>query len=364
MTNIFEKIPYKDQRVRIVWQPKHSTLWLNLTDLCDILKRKILITNKKALDLCPGRTQFSATEKGKLHWYIPVYEVRNLTSFVSKDNKQIAKECTQLENWAARQEKEFLSKQSQGTQEKPSHKQTFDKEKKTIDFRQITDRLYANATQMGQYFNKLPSEWLRLVEVQKLREDLIANGTFARPDDQVKTSRGATGGTWMEITLAEKFAQWLSPEFAIWYKQQTLSSGRPEKNRAYTKPPLTPPTSNKPTTIEQCWKQIEELEKQAATHAHKVEFYDNFVENKQWFTSTRIALELDTTATQLHRFLVEQKVCVYENKQYRAVSKGLQDEVPYSAKGKNGKFYAGPKSYKWTHAGREYIIDLWSKHHS
>lgn len=45
----------------------------------------------------------------------------------------------------------------------------------------------------------------------------------------------------------------------------------------------------------------------------KIVFYEEFIENREWFKSTRIADELGISPRQLHQFLAEEGICKYEN---------------------------------------------------
>ncbi|MCD8080906.1 MAG: KilA-N domain-containing protein [Bacteroides sp.] len=167
------------------------------------------------------------------------------------------------------------------------------------------------------------------MEILRFREELVITNVFSSLAEQVKTSRGATGGTWMENTLAKKFAEWLSPEFAIWYKQLVQQLSPEEISLVRTKPKIAPLSYPEPATLEEAKAQLAQLQQQFEENRHKIEFYNDFIEERSWFKTTTIVEELKTTPSQLHRFLVEQQVCKYVNRQYRARLSYLQCEVPY-----------------------------------
>ena len=52
----------------------------------------------------------------------------------------------------------------------------------------------------------------------------------------------------------------------------------------------------------------------------KIVFYEEFIENRDWFKSTRIADELGISPRQLHQFLAEEGICKYEKRQWVVLS--------------------------------------------
>ena len=79
---------------------------------------------------------------------------------------------------------------------------------------------YVNATEMAKSFSKQPHEFLRLPKVQEYINALISE-TGLSHITLIKAVRGNYSdgpqqGTWFHPKLALRFAQWLSPYFAVW----------------------------------------------------------------------------------------------------------------------------------------------------
>ena len=91
------------------------------------------------------------------------------------------------------------------------------------------------------------------------------------------------------------------------------------------------------------------------------EFYQKFIENRDYFKSSIIAEELQISTRTLHNFLLQEKICIRKNQQLVVHENHalLQCVVPYYWKNKKGKTNTYNKEVRWTPAGREYILELW-----
>lgn len=74
-----------------------------------------------------------------------------------------------------------------------------------------------NATTAAAKWGKSPHDWLRLPATA---EYLAALQIKYGKNPQLKTKRGASGGTWLHPRLAVHFARWLDVNFAIWCDEQ------------------------------------------------------------------------------------------------------------------------------------------------
>ena len=110
---------------------------------------------------------------------------------------------------------------------------------------------------------------------------------------------------------------------------------------------------------------IEEHRKVIRDFIPKVAFYDDFIENREWFRSTRIADELNISPRSLHQFLLEQGICKYQKHQWLVFPayRAWQCDVPYTWENAQGKVFTFGSAKRWTQVGREYIIELWKKMH-
>lgn len=93
------------------------------------------------------------------------------------------------------------------------------------------NQLMVNATEMGKPFGKSPKDFLR---TQSAQEYITAFSARLKclPTDLVQVVNGGNNfGTWFHQKIALRFAQWLSPEFAIWVDEkieELLTKGRTE----------------------------------------------------------------------------------------------------------------------------------------
>lgn len=248
------------------------------------------------------------------------------------------------------------------------------REKFPISFKASGGRTMINATQMAQSFGKLPSVWLRLVSTDEFRHNLVKRGESSSYESQVITTKGRNNNaTWIEQSLAVEFARWLSPEFSKWCNDR-VSELLTQGSVSIKQPPVHSSQYPVPTTFKEALllaaQQQEEIERQREIikeNSHKVAFYEQYIENRDWFRSSRIADELSITTFQLHTFLAENGVCEHDKAKKRWVAlpafRALQCDVPYYWENKQGKTYAFGSTKRWTQGGREYIIDLWYEKH-
>jgi len=98
----------------------------------------------------------------------------------------------------------------------------------TIAFDFQANQLMVNATEMARPFGKKPTHFLRLDSTEQYIEALKKRVAISQ---LVKVVHGDNGGTWFHQKIALRFAQWLSPDFAIWVDEkieELLTKGRTE----------------------------------------------------------------------------------------------------------------------------------------
>lgn len=236
-----------------------------------------------------------------------------------------------------------------------------------------------NTTQIAMQFGKLPSEWLRIASTDTLRRDMAKNGDTGPYENQIFTTRGrGNGATWLEGPLAVALARWISPksDLADWCEQQVADLSYIDERSTHPKP--SPHFTGKsiqqpslfvkeplPDNLEAALSMINRLQEFIEENYAKIEFYEEFIENRDWFKSTRIADELKISPHQLHQFLFEEKICKYENKRWVVFNsyRAWQCDVPYTWTNSFGKSYTFGFTKRWTQAGRECIIELWRQKH-
>ena len=140
------------------------------------------------------------------------------------------------------------------------------------------------------------------------------------------------------------------------------STGHHQRNEQSETPAENFPV---PKTFEEALLLAANQQKQLAESRHKVEFYNRFIEDRDWFKTTTIADELQVTPSTLNRFLEEEGIIRKEKGQWvvPGFHSALQCEVPYYWTNAKGKSYKMGGARRWTQDGREFIIELWNKKH-
>jgi prophage antirepressor-like protein len=381
MKQMCSKIPFnKEYQVYVIKDNEGGIEWISLYDLCKILKRKEMYDNGEATGLCHSNRGFPLYGNGKLFKFIRIYDVHVLLRAVSKENKQVASICTEIEKWMAalpvgkNGNMERLPAITPVSTELPATPVTFTFHDQPVSFMAGNGKTFFNATQMARGFGKSPREWLLLSETTRFRQSLVSRGKSESMESQIMTTRGSFGATWIEDSLGLEFSRWLSPEFSDWCNDRVkelvtngyvvLRESGDERFSTSSAPEKFPVPANFKEALLLAAAQQEELERQQQKIEQdrpKVDFYNDFIENRDCFKSSIIAEELQVTTMELHRFLLEERICKYEGKQYVVYSpySALQCDHPYLWTNKYGKTYAYSHGKRWTKAGREYILELY-----
>lgn len=364
---------FKEWQIRAAYDHE-GKIRLNLGDLCDILKRSDLIRNGEAVKLCPSCLKILFRKNGKEAWSILPTDVQCLMRIVWKESNLPTSFLREFEAWANR-----LLEGEQQVRHEPDPVSFYYKESFPVTFQSVDGQIMVNTTQITMQFGKLPSEWLRLAPTDTLRRDMAKNGDTGPYEKQIFTTRGrGRGATWLEGPLAVALARWIAPksDLADWCEQRLADlnggngpSPRPITSRQFTSKFGQRPSSFTkeplPDNLEAALGMINRLQEFIEENYAKIEFYEEFIENRDWFKSTRIADELKISPHQLHQFLFEEKICKYENKRWVVFAsyKAWQCDVPYIWTNSFGKAYTFGSTKRWTQVGRECIIELWKQKH-
>lgn len=373
-------VKFGKDKVRVIYDQYNSVKWLCLYDILKILGRIELIENGRAMRICRSAFRIPFKEGGRNRWGVKPFDLHSLLKTISSENGMIAKVCKNMEKWVnalpVQMDSNIKIKQSAPTQQAVIFNY---QDKFPITFKADNGRTYVNATQMSRSFDKYPYVWLGLAHVKEFRQMLVDTGKSGSLESQVFTARGANGATWIEESLAMEFARWLSPDFSDWCNsrieelvttgyvalQPTQSQRTPVKTQ-YRKT-LGEAVGNFPVpqNFDEALLLAAEQARKIREDEHKVAFYDEFVENRDYYRSIRIADELELSIVALNRFLAEEGIIFFENKQWvvHAPYRPLQCEVPYMWEKRPGKVYPTGSVKRWTKAGREYIIELWYSRH-
>lgn len=379
-SNSLGTLRFEKHQVRAIYDERDSVVWLCLYDVLKVLGRIELIENGQAMRIC--RTAFRIPFKtgGRNRWGVKPFDLHPLLRTISSENGMIAKVCRKMEKWVNSLPMHMEPTITITTQPTSTGEPIIFnyQDKFPITFKASNGRTYVNATQMSRSFDKYPYVWLGLAHVKEFRQMLVDTGKSGSLDSQVFTTRGANGATWIEDSLAMEFARWLSPEFSDWCNSrinELVSTGyvsmqhaeQPTPIRTEYRKTLEEAVGNFPVpkNFEEALLLAAEHERKLRENEHKVAFYDEFVENRDYYRSIRIADELEISIVALNRFLAEEGIIYFENKQWivHAPYRPLQCDVPYMWQKSPGKVYPTGSVKRWTKTGREYIIELWYTRH-
>lgn len=374
MNIILKRIYFEKFAIRVILREDETVVWLCLNDLLKALDRVCMMDTGQAMRICRTSHRVPFKEGGRNRWGVKPYDVHSLLRAIRSENGMIAKVCDRMEEWInglpVCMEPNMPVVPSTLTPVKEAVIFNY-QDRFPITFKTEGGKTMINATQMAHSFGKLPAEWLRLAATQEFREVLVQRGESPSLESQVMTTRGNTGATWIEESLAMEYARWLSPDFSVWCnnriqelvtKGYATLRGRREHCSSFSEAVSNYPV---PQNFEEALMLAAQQAKKIREDEPKVAFYKDYVEDRDCFKSGRIAEELQITTVQLHRFLAENNIVKFEKRQWVVFTpyQVLQCDVPYMWEKKNGKVYPTGSVKRWTPAGREYILELWySKH--
>lgn len=395
---INETVPFNGRGIHVRYDKDDAVKWICLKDICRELKRNDKSDIEKYASLCKEKEKFAIYTNGALFWFISRSDAYAVLNKVRKENKIVTGICDELIKWLG----ELPLGKIKVITPQQNIKSDADKEKVTIEivevkssdilpenglivpleretpFFKTNGRTYHNATLMGREFGVNPREWLLKAETNRFRNALITQGIFTGLDDQVLTKRGHMGVTFFEHHLALEFARYLDPNIAV--KNNLLMSklGKygiviAEKKESPPVQPLSPEDQinhivansqfQLPQTRSEAFKLLAELAQQIEENRPKVEYYNRMIEDRENFTTYFIASELDISVVSLYKFLIDERIVKYEKRVYVVYPshQALQCDKDYLFTFKNGKTYVCGKGKRWTHAGRDFIIDLYKQ---
>lgn len=364
-----KKIPFKQWQIRII-RTYDGKVRISLPDLCMIIKREEILQGEDLTHIFPTAIKIPFRKNGHAQWSIRPIDIHRLLQPIRKENSVSRELANELEEWGNN-----LQEMEAPQNSMPEYKEItrYYKDDFPVTFRIFSDRIMVNATQITMKFGKIPSEWLRISATDSLRREMTKNGQLGKYESHIFTTRGRShGATWLEAPLVVFMAKWIAPDtdLAEWCRKElgalnfrvTRLGTAFQKASQKTLPCLDNPL---PENLNQAKEMITELRSIIRENLPKISFYEEFIENRDWFKSTRIADELGVSPYQLHQFLAEQGICKYEKRQWIVFGafRALQCDVPYTWTNSKGKAYTFGSTKRWTQAGREYILELWKQQH-
>ena len=362
-------VPFRDTTIRVS-RNHDGMLHISADDVCGILKRDELLKNGGIAEICPSSIRMPLRKGGREQWAFRPSDMRRLLQSVRKESILPRDLFDELEAWGNQLFE--LEAGNLHAQRQPDNVYHF-ADDFPVTLRRVGDKLMVNATQITMRYGKIPSEWLRIAATDHLRRELARTGQTDRYEFQIFTTRGrGNGATWIESPLLVPMARWIAPDSGLpeWCEELlgTLTARHarrkmlPRDAGAAELPCLGRPV---PTDMESALGMIDELRGVVRDFSRKAAFYDEFVEKREWFRSTRIADELNNSSRDLHRFLQEEGVCMYSKQQWVVLPayRSWQCDVPYTWENDRGKVFTFGSRKRWTPVGRECIIELWWKRH-
>lgn len=338
-----------------------------------------MMENREAQNLCPSCSKIIFKKNDKPLYAIRPRDISKLVLLLKNESKPMEKLCEELEVWAGsfRDNGVDLFIIDQKIPIVFTYMNEF-----PVTFKIGNGKIFVNATEMARIFGKSPAIWIRFKSTAILRHSLISSGKSNSYEGQVITLRGINGATWIDESLVRGFSEWLSADFAQWCSDKILDLKADQNPTVTQMKNVISDVScisssvvsgySMPQTMDEALKltvtlfeEIKELKEEAEKNKPKVEFYENFIENRDYFKSSMIAEELQISTRVLHSFLLQEKICMREKQQLVVHENhaALQCVVPYHWKNKKGKTNTYNKEVRWTPAGREYILELWKSKH-
>ena len=368
-----EILMFEGSSIRLRATEHGSVEWLCLNDILKHLNRTDMIESGRMLKICRSIARHPFKDGGRNRWAIRPYDVHHLLRVVSTENGAISAKCQRLHEWVNSLPMQMELDSKPISVESSNEMMIFNyQDRFPITFKTDCGRTFVNATQMAKSFNKYPFVWLSLAATNEFREALVGRGESPSLESQIITIRGKNGVTWIEESLAMEFARWLSPDFSAWCNikiKEVVDNGYTtmQPNHGADRVAQPPATTNFaiPKTFDEALLLAAEQAKRLRESEHKVSFYDEYVEHREVFKSSRIADELEVSIVILNRFLAQEGIVHYESNRKRwvvnAPFRPLQCDAPYLWQKEDGKVYPFGTVKRWTQAGREYIIELWNE---
>ena len=361
-------VPFRQWGVRVS-RGHDGGIHVCAADLCEILRREELVRDGSIAGVCPTALKVPFRKGGREKWGIRPADMRRLLRYVRRDGALPRDLLDDLEAWG----NTLLELENSGRLS-PVQSDTvrFFREDFPVSFRVTEGRLMVNATQITVPLGHIPSEWLRVASTDRLRREMARDGRTGRYESQIFTTRGrGSGATWIEAPLVIPLARWVAPGLSLaeWCGRQigeltpkpAVPAAKGRSGRAQTC--LICLDCPVPEEIGEARKLIARLRDVLREALPKMDFYEEFIENREWFKSTRLADELGISPYQLHQFLAGEGICKYEKRQWVVFPsyRALQCDVPYTWVNGRGKAFTFGSTKRWTQAGREYILDLWHR---
>lgn len=377
-------VPFLLGTLRISRTPAGDVHKVCVNDLCGAMRRSILLKNGTVLRRCPSLTYLDAEHPEEL--YADFTEAVELVKWMSSGAKLLrmrGREVLENLQHLRMAQDTTATDVSEGSAPRIIELEYVGNR---FSVRLEDGRYMVNATEMARPFDKRPAVWLKLTETARLREALVEDGISADTEQQVITTRGPHGATWLEIHLWTQFAQWLSPAFAAWCSKKLLHLLRDGHTELQEVPQpvssVSDPTEEfcsedlllpAPATYEEALTVIDDqhdtIRRQKEfirRNRHKLRHYKLTIEDREWFTSSMIAAELGISSIRLNLFLMEEGLQERVQDKWQATDayRHLRGIHIYEWFNRKTNYLNRYKIEAWTPEGREYIVELWHRRNS
>lgn len=171
--------------VRVLFNDDKTLAWVNLHDLCKVLGREEMLTDKAAIRQLPSSIQIPFRKKGREMWAISPYDVYKLIRPMRRENSIAAKKCAAVETWLNELLEDAAIQSARATQPAQQEDVVFSYQDHPISFRAANNKMMINATQMARSFGVLPAEILRKADFVRYRQHLVEKGISESLDSQI-----------------------------------------------------------------------------------------------------------------------------------------------------------------------------------
>lgn len=372
------------EQIKVVQNPASSTMLLSLQDICIILQHPELASDQDIQKLFPGGVSslFSEdTESGG--FALPAEKIKKLTEQVSRLDKKAKAPCFKISQGI---QKLLTGKINLSEPKKQTRKPIGKHPVPAGDIRIYTNEVFGEVRSMT-IDDRPMFVAIDVALALGYEHPQNAVSTHCQSGDDLNFSKifvphgNGVGGTNLilisesnvyRLIMSSKLPE--AEKFKKWVFEKVLPSIHhtggyiPVKEGETSADILAKALLIAKETIVERDRLIAQQGNLIEINKPKVEFYNDFIENRDWFKSSTIADELRTNPRVLHSFLSERKIIhrtpegVWEaNRAFRQYQVKVYYEYPNP---QGTKMYKYGTRFCWTHTGREAILQLWKEYHT
>lgn len=232
-----------------------------------------------------------------------------------------------------------------------------------ITFETENGSVLVNATEMAKPFDKLPADFIRLKSTQEFIEALCNRYGISHNEVVKVIQGGAIQGTWFHQKLGLRYAQWLSPDFAVWVDEkieELLTTGKATIHQLSNKE-LALMVIQEAEEKERALAQLELANETIEKQAPKVEYTNTVLLSGSTLNATQIAKELGMSGEKFNKKLHDLGIQYKSGDMWVLYAKyqnlGYTGTETYPYKREDGTTGTRLRT-KWTEKGRAFIHEM------